>query len=59
MSGYTEAEKSLLASLLMMEVMGLQVANEERKVYGDKLKYDEEDFFASLRNAEDKLRRYI
>ena len=55
---YTEADKMLLASFIMMDVSALQAENELRKSEGREPKYGESDFYKALQVAERKLEKY-
>lgn len=55
---YTEADKMLLASFIMMDVMALQYENEIRKSNGQDIKYGETDFYKSVDYAKKRLEKY-
>lgn len=55
---YTEGEKMLLASFVIMEVLGLQAENEMRKANGNDPKYGEKEFYKTVNWAHDRLRDY-
>lgn len=56
---YTEGDKMLLASFVMMEVLGLQAENEMRKANGLDPKYNEKDFYQTVNWAHKRLRDYF
>ncbi|MFQ3543558.1 hypothetical protein Q7A53_05685 [Halobacillus rhizosphaerae] len=55
---YSEADKMLLASFIMMDVSALQAENEMCKADGEPPKYGERDFFKAVEYAENRLRKY-
>ncbi|WP_186327092.1 hypothetical protein [Bacillus thuringiensis] len=55
---YSEADKMLLASFIMMDISALQAENEMRKAEGKFPKYGEKDFFDAVHYAEKRLRGY-
>jgi hypothetical protein len=55
---YSEADKMLLASFIMMDVSALQAENEMCKAEGKQLKYGEKDFFNAVQYAEKRLKKY-
>ncbi|MEK4752285.1 hypothetical protein MKX72_07310 [Priestia sp. FSL R5-0597] len=55
---YSEADKMLLASFIMMDVSALQAENDMCKSEGKSPKYGEKDFFDAVRYAEKRLREY-
>ena len=55
---YSEGDKMLLASLLLMEVFAMQSENDIRKFHGNNMKYDERDFMVAERDANRRLRDY-
>ena len=55
---YTESDKALLASFIMMDILALQAENEARKAQGKPIKYGENDFYKAVDYAERRLSRY-
>lgn len=55
---YTEADKMLLASFIMMDVSALKAENDICIAEGREPKYGERDFYKAVEVAERKLRKY-
>lgn len=55
---YTEADKMLFASFVMMEVMAFQAENDIDKARGRVPKYDERDFCRAEKLANQRMTNY-
>ncbi|WP_176522610.1 hypothetical protein [Bacillus sp. AFS096315] len=55
---YSEADKMLLASLIMMNVSAMQSENDIRKAEGRQMKYDAKDFYKSVEYAHRDMREF-
>ena len=55
-NGYTEAEKMMFASFVMMEVAAMQAENEMCKANGQSPKFNGRDIMASVNNANRRMR---
>jgi hypothetical protein len=57
-NGYTDGEKILLASLIMMDVASMQADNDILKANGKSPKFDGRDFDYVLKCALERLRDF-
>ncbi len=58
MNSYSEGDKMLLASFIMMDILALQAENDIRKAEGRQMKYDQQDFYKAVKYAHQRLRDY-